>query len=136
MSIEREIDFLHRLANECEGHGQEFGNGRAVGIREAVKPLHTEITRLTRELAEARDGLVEWVHVWDDRAHCRCCNGHPKHKPGCKLKAALDAARPKPPDPDGTYCDVCGTRMVRSGDEWKCLNCGNAIKVDAAKGGA
>lgn len=56
----------------------------------------TKIETLTRELTEARsqrDGLVEWVHIWDDMDHCRCCNGHGRHKPDCKLKAALDAAK-------------------------------------------
>lgn len=26
-------------------------------------------------------------------------------------------------------CDVCGSVMVRTGDEWHCLDCGNKMKI-------
>ena len=51
------VNFLRALADECERSGQEYGKGRAEGIRETLRELDNFSESLFATIADLREKL-------------------------------------------------------------------------------
>lgn len=101
------ITFLIALADECERSDQEYGKGRAEGIRETLRELGPHTAARDATIADLREKLRV---VGEALKQCEW-GGTERDEDGAELEACPWCGEPKPegitPDPLNGHFQEC-----------------------------